>query len=401
MTARTYAAASVRQLAAVVDQVAPRDPARWPGRLPAPAAAGARAQVSRSRADQLWMVVGMWDRAVGREELPPVASRSAAKLFTRPTLRIFWELAVAGELRARPEDAGRPLPLATQRIVRDVLGLLAGLVVPGKTVRLPVVDAPELKPTVPERDLAALYRGLADLAAEGPLVRGGVRMQVAQRTRLLAMVAIVLDTGARSGELAALRMEDLAPGLEAVAVRRRQQRAPADRADEIAGLAEVHPAAVRSVLSGHTYQHSEAVRQRILAAVAALPPLPEVEWYALRPKTRAALRRWLEVREAVLAGARISGAREPEAPGVVLEGGRSALWVTLRTSKAGPPGVTLRPQGLRIAYTKGVTALNVLMAGRYGWSPLPLRMEQLRRAVTIEPLAQDEAPAGAEGLVVR
>jgi integrase len=391
VTDRTYSATSVRQLAAVVDEVAPRDPARWPGRVPAPAVAGTRAQVSRSRADQLWMVVGMYDRAVGREEMPAVAARSVARLFTRPTLQAFWELAVAGELRARAEDVGRPLPLATQRIVRDVLGVLAALVVPGKAVLLPVVDAPELKPTVPERDLAALYRGLADLAAEGPLVRGSVKMHVAQRARLLAMVGIVLDTGARSGELAALRMDDLAPELEAVGVRRRQQRAPADRAEEIAGLAEVHPAAVRSVLSGHTYQHSEAVRQRILAAVAALPPLPEVEWYALRPRTRAAVRRWLEVREAVLAGERVVGFRDPEVEGVVLEGGRSALWVTLQTSKAGPPGVTLGPRGLRLAYTKGVTALNVLMAGRYGWSPLPLRMEQLRRAVTTEPLAQEAA----------
>ncbi|MFF8840565.1 hypothetical protein [Streptomyces sp. NPDC015130] len=333
-------------------------------------------QVSRQRADQLWMVVGMWDRAVVRDEVPDRARRSATQLFTRPALRAFWDLAVAGELRARAEDVGRPLPLATQRIVRDVLGILADLVVPDRAVLLPVVDQPELKATVPARDRAALYRGLADLAAAGPLARDGIGMSGDERARVLAMVGIVLDAGTRSGELAALRLDDLSKDLSAVGVRRRQQRAPADRTDEIAALAEVHPSAVREIRAGRLEQRSEATRQRVLAAMDELEPLPEVEWYALREGTRVAVRQWLEARERVVEA-------------LPLEGGRSALWVTLRASKSGPPGVTLLPGGVRVAYTKGVTALNLVMAGRYGWSPLPTRMEQLRRAVDAEPL-----PAG-------
>ncbi|MFB7359646.1 hypothetical protein [Streptomyces gardneri] len=379
-----YAAASVRQLAAVVEEVAPRDPDRWDGRQPVPAAMGTRARVSRDRAKQLWMVVGMLDRAVAREEMPPGASRRAAWLFTDRALAAFWDLAVAGELRARAEDVGRPLPLATHRIVRDVLGILADLVVPERGVLLPVVEPPELKATVPARDRAALYRGLADLASAGPLARDGIGMSSAERARVLAMVGIVLDAGTRSGELAALRLDDVAPGLKAVGVRRRPQRAPADRTEEIAAAAEVHPAAVRSVMSGHAYQHSEAVQQRILAAVAALEPLPEVEWYALREGTRIALAQWLQVRERVVEA-------------LPLEGGRSALWVTLRASKVGPPGVTLRPSGVRTAYTKGVTALNFVMAGRYGWSPLPTRMEQLRRAVEAEPVTVEAVSTGVAG----
>jgi hypothetical protein len=50
----------------------------------------------------------------------------------------------------------------------------------------------------------------------------------------------------------------------------------------------------------------------------------------------------------------------------------------------------LRPKGLQAAYTKGITALNFVMAGRYGWSPLPMRMEQLRRAVEAQPLPVEE-----------
>lgn len=37
-----------------------------------------------------------------------------------------------------------------------------------------------------------------------------------------------------------------------------------------------------------------------------------------------------------------------------------------------------------------MTALNWLMAGQYGWEPMPVRMEQLRRAVVAEPLGPSE-----------
>lgn len=378
---RQYSASSVRQVAAVVERVAPRVRERWESREPVPSVGGVLLQVSRQRADQLWMVVGMWDRAVMREEVPDRARRAAAQLFTRPALRAFWDLAAAGELRARADDVGKPLPLATLRIVRDVLGILAELVVPDRAVMLPVVEAPELKATVPARDRAALYRGLADLAAAGPLARDGIGMSAVERARVLAMVGIVLDAGTRSGELAALRLDDLAPGLKAVGVRRRQQRAPADRTDEVAALAQVHPSRVVDALAQSPARRvSEATRQRVLAAVDALEPLPEVEWYALREGTQVALRQWLEARERVVEA-------------LPLEGGRSALWVTLRASKSGPPGVTLGPRGVWAAYTKGIRALNFVMAGRYGWSPLPTRMEQLRRAVEAEPLGSvDTAP---------
>ncbi|MFB7374903.1 hypothetical protein ACFC0D_34265 [Streptomyces sp. NPDC056222] len=97
---------------------------------------------------------------------------------------------------------------------RDCLGILAGLVVPDKPVWLPVVEQPELKKTVARQDRAALYRGLADMASSGPLERDGIGMSGAERARLLAIVGIVLDSGCRSGELAALRLVDVDADLE-------------------------------------------------------------------------------------------------------------------------------------------------------------------------------------------
>ncbi|WP_329113115.1 hypothetical protein [Streptomyces sp. NBC_01465] len=376
-----YEAASVRQLATVVERVAPRGTGDWEDREPVAGAAGIPAKVSQGRARQLWMVVGMWDRATGRSEIPDRARRSAPQLFTPPALRAFWELAQAGELRALTPERGRDpeLPDATLRIVRDCLAILASLVLPpGTRVRLPSVEQPEPKTPVRSASLGVLYRRLAELATTGPLERDGTALSYEDRTRLLAMVSIVLDAAPRSGELAALQLADLAAGERAVGLRRRQQKAPPNRAEEIAALAEVDPSSARAVLWGQRHQVSEATYQRIVAAREELEPLPEVEWYQLRQGTRVALRRWLTVREQLV---------EP------LTGGRSALWVTLVPTKAGPPGISLRPQGLTQAFARGMTALNWLMAGQYGWEPMPVRMEQLRRAITAEPMAAPPAPS--------
>ncbi|KIF66270.1 hypothetical protein HY68_36815 [Streptomyces sp. AcH 505] len=352
---RQYDAASVRQLSAVVD--------------------GMVGEVSSQRMQQLRMVLGMWDRAVGRPEMGDRSLRRCQQFFTLPVLRVFWDLAVAGELRAREEDRGTELPLATQRIVRDCLHILGRRVLPaGRRLWLPSVGEPDLRETVAPRGLDALYRGLVDLAAAGPLESAGTALSFEDRTRTLAMVAVVLDSRARSGELARMRVDDLVEGEAAVGVRRRQQKGPPNRAEQIAALAEVRPSAVEQVLWGRLDQVSEATRQRVLAAVAELGELPEVEWYALREGSRVAVRRWLEVRERLVNL-------------LPLEGARTALWVTLKTTGAGGVvGLPLSPIGLRKAYVRGVTALNFVMGGQHGWEPMPTRMEQLRRSVDVAPL---------------
>ncbi|MFJ3283369.1 helix-turn-helix domain-containing protein [Streptomyces halstedii] len=356
MTPKQYSASSVRQLAAVVD--------------------GMAGEVSEGRVRQLRMVVGMFDRAVGRDEMPACASRSAAQLFTWAALRPFWVLAVAGELRHWEKDIGKPLPVWSQRVVRSCLEALAAQVLPpGKRVRLPELEVPELKATVPGRDLDSLYRGMVDLAGRGPLVRDGTALSVEDRARLLAMVAILLDAGPRSGEMAAQTVADLAPGEAAVAVRRRSQREDQYRAREIAAMTGLHPRTVSMVLSGLGHDRSEVTEARVLEAANALGSAPEVEWFELREGSRVAVRRWLEVRQGLV-------------DQVPLTGQKTALWVSLVPSKAGPAGLPLRAQGLRQAYARGIVALNWVMAGEYGWEPLPTTMEQVRRSVDVVPLLE-------------
>lgn len=350
---------SVRQLDALVDRLA--------------------GGVSAERARQLRMVAGMFARAAARDVFPPSASTRLAWLFTGPVLRTFWELSAAGELRHRAEDRGRPLPLATLRIVRDCLGILAEAAVPGREVWLPVLDSVTAKPTVSPAEQAELYRRLADMAAEAPLGRDGTGLSFEDRTRLLAMVAIVLDCGARAGELASLRLDDLGAGLETVAVRRRPQKGRGQRVEEIAVVVGVSPVTVSEVLSGRPRRISAVTQRAVLETAESLGPAPGVEVYRLREGTRVAVRRWLRVREGLVAD---------------LEGAKSALWVSLRArgmrrggvERSWPAGVPLGVRGLQWAYARGMVALNVVMAGQYGWSPLPERLEQLRRSVTAEPI---------------
>ncbi|MEU8740581.1 hypothetical protein [Streptomyces halstedii] len=356
MTPKQYGSPSVRQLAAVVD--------------------GMAGTVSEGRLRQLRMVVGMFDRAVGRDEMPARASRSAAQLFTWAALRPFWDLAAAGELRHWDKDVGKPLPVTTLRVVRNCLEMLAAQVLPaGRRVRLPELEVPELKPTVGGRSLAALYRGMVDLAPRGPLERDGTALSPEDRARLLAMVAVLLDAAPRSGELARQTLDDLAPGLVAVGVRRQSQRRDEARVGEVAAVTGLHPSTVAKVLSGLGHDRSLATEARVLEVAAALPPVPEVEWFELREGSRVAVRRWLEVRQQLVEA-------------VPLTGQKTALWVSLVPTKAGPTGLPLMPQGLRQAYARGITALNWVMAGEYGWSPLPTTMEQVRRSVDVVPLLE-------------
>jgi hypothetical protein len=320
--AERYVAPSVRQLAAVVERIAPRDRARWDEREKVPGAGGVPVRVSRSRADQLWMVVGMFDRAVGREEMPGRAGRSVAQLFTWAALGAFWDLAVDGQLHYRARDVGRRLPLATQRVVRDCLVMLAGLVVPGKALRLPRLPSPPARATTTRGQEKALLRYLSGLASSSPPPRTHrERVSADVLTRSLAMTGVVLDTRSRVGELAAQRVEHLGLAHGSLWVRRRPQN----------GV------------------HLEPVDVEI--------PLSEF--------TRAALRRWMPVRDRVVSP---------------LTGGKGALWVTLVPAAGRPAGMPLQGKTLTRSYARGVQLLNAVMAGREGWEPLPTRVEAARRA---------------------
>lgn len=326
MSPKKYNAPAVCRLAAVVDEIAPRDPGRWEDRRRVPGADGLPIQVSQVRGRQLWALVGMFDRAVGRLEVAGGrVLRSVERLFDAEVLDAVWELAVDGELRARGADVGKRLPLATRRVVRDCLGLLAGVVVPDKAVRLPSVPEAPLRATTSPSQEAELFRFLAEVAGRAPVGHGGQSKAVNEhyRVRLLAMTAVVLDTRSRPGELAAMRVDDLGEGFASVRVRRRQQNGA----------------------------HLEAVEVTL--------PLEE--------GTVVALRRWLKVRETLVYS---------------LQGAADALWVSVAASRRGePPGIPLSPRSLSAAYTRGVRQLNGFMAGAPGWEPLPPKLEGLRRAL--------------------
>jgi integrase len=346
---------SLRQLDALVDEIA--------------------ARVSPERTRQLRMVAGMYGRALAREDLPARARRNVQQLFTPAALRPYWELAVAGELRHREEDRGKPLPLASQRIVRDCLSILATAAVPGRPVPLPSIAQQQAKEIIAPRHLTSLYRGLVDLAAAGPLQRDGMALSYEDRTRLLAMVAVVLDAAPRSGELEAMRLDDLDVDAETptVRVRRRPQNASELRLEDVATAAGTDRSTVSRVLNGHasSARISRTTQRAVRDAAGRLPTGPPVETYPIREGTGVAVRRWLAVR------------RELVAP---LEGARTALWVSLVATSAGPPGLPLRAQGIRRSYVRGMTALNFVMAGQYGWEPLPEKLERLRRSVKAHPI---------------
>lgn len=314
MTPKTYDAPSVRQLSAVVDEMA--------------------GTVSKHRLRQLRMVVDMFDRAVGRDEMPVRSSRAAAQLFTWAALDVFWDLALDGELRAWAKHRGRPLPLNTQHTVVDCLRLLAGWVVPGKRVRLPRVVTAAPRATTTGEQERELFRFLVDLAGRQPVGYEGLgsqpsgrdgqsrQMAADYRVRLLAMTGVVVDTRSRRGELARMRVADLGEGLSSVRVMRRPQNG-----------AHLEPVEVVLPLSGSTV---------------------------------AALGRWLRVRDRLV---------RP------LEGSVDAVWVSAAVSNRGePPGLPLSAQSLGASYARGVRVLNDLMAGQPGWEPLPDRLEGLRRA---------------------
>lgn len=341
-------APSIVQLGALVDDLAP--------------------SVSASRLRQLRWVAGEMGRAVADPVMPDEARTSLAGLLGAEPVAVYLTLAAAGRLRVvdGPRRGVSRASMSVRVSCLRQLGRAAGV-----EVAVPSVPRPELRPEIPAEQQAALYRRLVDMAAGGPLDRGGTSLSYEDRTRLLAMVAVVLDTGARTGELAALRMDDLDLDAGWVRVRRRGQKASPEGVQQIAARLGLHPATVSRVLAGKAEEGriSEATQAAVWEAHAAVSGVEVVEEFRLREGTRVAVRRWLRVREGLVAG---------------LEGARDALWVSLVASAAGPPGLPLAPRGLLRAYVRGVVALNWVMAGSHGWSPLPTALETLRRSVRVE-----------------
>jgi integrase len=284
----------------------------------ATAAACARGTTSPSRARQLRWVAGELRRALDHKDLADLEP-DVRTLFTEAALGRYLALARAGELRVAPYRTTSPSP-ASERVRLDCLGLLAaelGLTMP--SVARP--SMPDLRTPVPIPQQRAMWARLDEVASQAH--------SSPARSRLLAMVGVVLDTGARAGELCAIHVDDLAPDLATVRFHRRPQ--------------------------------AQRVRE------------PVLELLPLSPGTQVALRHWLADRHDIVSR---------------LQGSVSALWVSVRGNHAErpdgssvprPAGMPLHTRGLRRAYERAVDDLNMDLAGTPGWDPLPSRLEQLRR----------------------
>jgi integrase len=276
-------------------------------------------------------------RALHHPEHPLTVADDLADILDRDSLLQYDRLAVAGELRDRGEAT--PTSEATAMVRSGVMVLLQ------REIGLEVFHLRQLRelPGKEPVDVARRERLRASLETWSDLigrrtlwtVDGGLLSHgYPQWVRMLAMASVVLDTGSRVGELCALRLEDLSPVLEEVRVTRRPQNARPDT------------------------------------------PV-SVEVYPLRRATRAALKRWLQVRRLLMAD---------------VTGGADWLWVSVRGNHGGvvaegvdpqyrPAGTALQPRGVARSWTSTVERVNLSLAGTEGWEPLPTRMEQLRRGV--------------------
>ncbi|MEW1551329.1 hypothetical protein [Streptomyces tsukubensis] len=273
-------------------------------------------EISQARARQVRWVAGEYGRALAHPDHPLGTDAHGADLFRRFAVDAYLALAARGALRVR-RSAAAPSSGHSRQTRIEVLALLAKAA--GMYAELPPQLDSASKTPVPGRARSLLRASLEEVADQGAALPGQIRM--------LAIGAVVADTGARSGELCALRLDDLAPSLEETRIVRRPQG----------------------------WSPEEAY----------------VELIILSGLTRSALRRWLTERHALMER---------------VQGTAAAVWVGLRANHRGkhpvPAGTPLGPRGLADAWTLAVSRTNQQMAGEPSWVPLPVRMEQLRRGVS-------------------
>ncbi|WP_328373515.1 hypothetical protein OG800_50445 (plasmid) [Streptomyces sp. NBC_00445] len=261
-------------------------------------------------------------RALRHPDHPRTVADDLADVFNRASLQAFERLALAGELRDR--GPVRPTSQATANVRSGVMALLQ------RELGLEIVhlrtqkERPRITPVDVDRHeerLRANLQAVADYTCRqtgGAIPDGLLTRPYPRWARIVALVSVVLDTGARVGELCALRMDDLSPTLREARITRRPQN--------------------------------------------GMPQDPDVvEIYRLCHATRAALQRWCQVRRQLMTGS---------------TGGEEWLWPSIRGQRA-----ALQPLGASRTYIQTVTEINIKLAGTKGWEPMPVRMEFLRRGV--------------------
>jgi integrase len=158
--------------------------------------------------------------------------------------------------------------------------------------------------------------------ALGYLADRADRLRSAATVRAAAMAAVTRELGLRTGEMADLTLADV---------------------DLAGGTLTWRPRAPRS------------------------GPSPEPRTARLSRPTLDALRDWLDVRPALVTMAPRS----------------KALWVSIRGNHDGtglrrPPGMPLRPNGIRRSHDRAVQVCNTTLAGEPGYEPLPRVPGRLR-----------------------
>ncbi|MGW1072016.1 hypothetical protein [Streptomyces sp. NPDC002537] len=253
--------------------------------------------------------------------LPTGARRSLRRLLDDAVLWDYVRVAETGALRSRLVNGEKPPTApATNSARLDCLDLIreaAGFPPLPRERPTPV----ELRPTPGKRSLVALRHRLDDDLR---------RIQSPGHARFVAILTMVLDTRARTGELVAQRLTDLADDHSRIRIVRRPQH-------------------------GTDFESVD-------------------ETVALSPLCREALAHWLPVRAELT---------EP------LQGSATALWVSLAHNHAGTahddgrhtlrvPGLPLQQSGLIRSYNRG--------RHQYGLAHLlPPKLEQLRRALEETP----------------
>ncbi|MEU9046327.1 MULTISPECIES: site-specific integrase [unclassified Kitasatospora] len=285
-----------------------------------------------SRAKQLRWVTGELRTALERGAIAPTAAGSLALLFAPDTLAAYLTAAERGGLRRKPAARPDQASPASMRVREDCLRILGDQA--GITVTTPDRNRPraELRPVVAARPRSILLGHLEHLARPG---------RSESRSRILAIIGTVLDTGCRAGELCALHTDDV----------------------------DLHHGTIRLTrLPQHRNPHTT----------------PATETVALSRPTQAAMRHWLTIRGHLV----VRDTTQPVGPGNETT---DALWVSIAPSGHPRPGLPLHFRGLARAYARAIRDLNTEMAAEPGWHPLPQRMEQLRRAIELEPAAPDGA----------
>ncbi|ARZ66688.1 hypothetical protein SMD11_1024 [Streptomyces albireticuli] len=273
-----------------------------------------------SRQRQLGMVRQELTTALELDILPGDVAWSLARLLDEVTLRRYVQVAKTGTLRSRlvagekppTSEATNVARLACLQILREAAGLPALAAGSGGPV--------ELRPTPERRQLRDLRRRLR---------RDVSRIVSPGHARLIAVLAVALDTRARAGELAAQHIGHLSDDHSSIHVTRRPQ-------------------------------HGTDIE-------------PDRELVSLSSLSRDALAQWLPIRLQLTE---------------TLEGSATALWVSLAYNHAGTTrddgshtrrrhGMPLQQRGLIRSYNSG--------RHRYGLAHfLPPKLEQLRRALERE-----------------